>query len=430
MIGGYMLRELIDSIDKVMVEKSTKKYGVSRILKENDGNPVYIKDVNGYEVIGNLCTREVIAKSLGINQEDLMKHMIKAMDNEKSGELVVDDDLNKLYVKDDLEKINEYPIPTYYGKDAGPYLTSGVVIVKDKEHGINASIHRILVKEDGSLVIRMVEQRHLHYIYTKNIEKGDVDVAIAIGVHPAVLLAASTSGDISFNELKYASALMGKPLKLVKCETVDLEVPEAEFIIEGKITKEMDDEGPFVDITGTYDIVRKQPVIKITSLRRKEKPIFHALLPGGTEHKILMGLPQEPRIYKGVRNTVPSIKNVALTEGGCCWLHAVVSIEKKTEGDGKNAILAALAAHPSLKHVVIVDDDINIYDPNDVEYAIATRAQADEDVIIIKGAKGSSLDPSADHKNKLTAKIGIDATISFRKGKKEFIRAEVPEEDE
>jgi len=425
-----MVKELINSIEKIVFEKSTKKYGISRILKENDGKPVFIKDVNGYPVVGNLCTRDVVAKSLGIEKEDLMKHMVETLDNEKSGELIVDKELDKLYIDDSLEKIHEYPIPTYYGKDAGPYLTSGVVIVKDKDEGVNASIHRILIRPDGTLTIRMVEQRHLHYIYNKNIGNGDVDCAIVIGVHPAVLLAASTSGDLTFNELKYASALMKKPLKLVKCKTVDLEVPEAEFIIEAKITKELVDEGPFVDITGTYDIIRKQPLIKLTALRRKEGAVFHALLPGGSEHKILMGLPQEPRMYKGIRNTVPSLKNVVLTEGGCCWLSAVVSIDKKTEGDGKNTILAALAAHPSLKHVTVVDSDINIYDQNDVEYAVSTRVQSDNDIVIISGAKGSSLDPSADLKNKLTAKMGIDATMSLLKGKEEFIRAEVPKDDE
>ena len=423
-----MIWDLVDSIDKIEIESANKKYGITKILKKYDGKPVYIKNVNGYEVIGNLCNREVIAKSLGIEVNDLMKHMLNAMDNEKNGELIVDNSLKEQYVNDDLDKINEYPIPTYYEKDAGPYLTSGVVIVKDKDYGINASIHRILIK-DNHLVIRMVEQRHLHYIYNKNIKDGDVDVAIVIGAHPAVLLAASTSGDITFNELKYASALMNEPLKLIKCDTVDLEVPAGEFIIEGKITAEMDDEGPFVDITGTYDTIRKQPVIKITALKRKKDAIFHALLPGGVEHKILMGLPQEPRMYKGIRNTVPSVKNVVLTEGGCCWLHAVVSIEKKTEGDGKNAILAALASHPSLKHVVIVDDDINIYDPKDVEFAFATRVQADKDILIISDAKGSSLDPSGDHKNKLTAKMGIDATISLKKNKDEFIRAEIPDDE-
>ncbi len=419
-----MIRELIDSIDKIEIDSADKKYEITKILKKYDGKPVYIKDVDGYEVIGNLCNREVIAKSLGVETNDLMNHMLKAMDNEKSGELIINNELKNQYVDDNLSKINEYPIPTYYPKDAGAYITSGIVIVKDKDYGVNASIHRILVK-DGHLVIRMVEQRHLHYIYNKNIKNGEVDVAIVIGVHPALLLASATSGDITFNELKYASSLMNKPLELIKCDTVDLEVPAGEFIIEGKITAEMDDEGPFVDITGTYDTIRKQPIIKITALKRKKDAIFHALLPGGIEHKILMGLPQEPRMYKGIRNTVPSVKNVALTEGGCCWLHAVVSIEKKTEGDGKNAILAALASHPSLKHVVIVDDDINIYDPKDVEYAIATRVQSDKDIIIISGAKGSSLDPSGDLKNKLTAKMGIDATISLSKNRDEFIRAKL-----
>ncbi|MBP2143619.1 UbiD family decarboxylase [Methanococcus voltae] len=429
-------RKFINSLDKVKIDSANKVFEISKVLNDNDkgtANTVMIENVNGYKVVGNLCTRENVAKSLNIKPEDLMNHMIKAMENEPNGELVLDAELEKEYIDDEVQKITEYPIPTYYGEDAGPYLTSGIVIVKDKDEGVNASIHRILIRPDGNLVIRMVEQRHLHYIYHKNIEnaitegKEGIDVAIAIGVEPALLLAASTSGDVSFNELKYASAIMNKPIKTIKGKTVDLEIPEAEFIIEGKITNKNDDEGPFVDITGTYDVIRKQPVIKVTGLRTKKDPIFHALLPGGTEHKILMGLPQEPRMFKGIRNTVPSVKNVALTEGSCCWLHAVVSIDKKTQGDGKNAILAALAAHPSLKHVVIVDDDIDIYNPVDVEYAIATRVQSSRDVIIIDGAKGSSLDPSADHKMKLTAKMGIDATMDLTKGKKEFVRAVVPE---
>ncbi|MBW9220075.1 UbiD family decarboxylase [Methanothermococcus sp. SCGC AD-155-N22] len=422
-----MIRDLINSIEKIEVPSADRRFGITRILKKYDGTPVYIKDVNGYEVIGNLCNRETIAKSLGVPVKDLMRYMLSCMEREKEGELVIDNKLKKEYIEDDPSEINNYPIPIYYPKDGGPYITSGVVIVKDKDYGVNASIHRILVREDH-LIIRMVEQRHLHCIYTKNIRDGEVDVAIVIGVHPAILLAASTSGDITFNELKYASVLMGRPLELVECDTVDLEVPPGEFIIEGKITREMEEEGPFVDITGTYDKVRKQPVIRITSLKRKENPIFHALLPGGVEHKVLMGLPQEPRIFKGVRNAVPTVKDVVLTEGGCCWLHAVISIEKRTEGDGKNAILAALASHPSLKHVVVVDEDIDIHDPKDVEYAIATRVQADRDVIIIKGAKGSSLDPSIDE-DKTTAKMGIDATISLRKNREDFIRAEVPEGD-
>ena len=421
------MREIINKLNPIVIEKADKKFGISRILKKYDGKPVYIKDVDGFEVVGNLCSRETLSKIFNVKKEEFIFFMLDAMEKEKEGKLKINKKLRDKYIVESPEKIKEWPIPTYYEKDAGAYITSGVVVVHDEDYGYNLSIHRILVK-DNYLVIRMVEQRHLHFLYTKAIkEKGYLDVAIVIGVHPAVLLAGSTSADITFDELKFAAALLGGEIEVFELDN-GLLVPEAEFIIEGKILPEMDDEGPFVDITGTYDIVRKQPIIKIEKLYRKEKPIFHALLPGGIEHKTLMGMPQEPRILKGVRNTVPTVKNVVLTEGGCCWLHAVVQIEKRTEGDGKNAILAAFASHPSLKHVVVVDEDINIFDMNDVEYAIATRVQGDKDIIIIPGAKGSSLDPSSDLKNKLTAKVGIDATMSLVKGREHFERAKIPDE--
>jgi 4-hydroxy-3-polyprenylbenzoate decarboxylase len=145
----------------------------------------------------------------------------------------------------------------------------------------------------------------------------------------------------------------------------------------------------------------------------KQNPYYHAILPAGNEHKLLQGLPQEPRIYNSVKNTLPTVENVVLTEGGCCWLHAVVSIKKQTEGDAKNVLMAALAAHPSLKHCIIVDDDIDIFDPVDVEYAVATRVKADDDIIIIPKVRGSSLDPVAEIDG-TTTKMGIDATKSFK----------------
>ncbi|CAB3288342.1 UbiD family decarboxylase [Methanocaldococcus lauensis] len=421
-----MIREIIDKLNPIVIEKANKIFEVSRILKEYDGKPVYIKDVDGFEVVGNICSRETLAKIFNVKKEDFIFFMLDAMEKEKDGKLIKNNKLRESYIEEEPEYIKKMPIPTYYEKDAGPYITSGVVVVNDEDYGYNLSIHRILVK-DNHLVIRMVEQRHLHFLYKKALkEKGYLDVAIIIGVHPAVLLAGSTSADITFDELKFSASLLGGALEVFELDN-GLLVPEAEFIIEGVIVDRLDDEGPFVDITGTYDIVRKQPIIEIKKLYSKEKPIFHALLPGGIEHKTLMGMPQEPRIFKGVRNTVPTVKNVVLTEGGCCWLHAVVQIEKRTEGDGKNAILAAFASHPSLKHVVVVDEDINIFDINDVEYAIATRVQGDKDIIIIPGVKGSSLDPSSDLKNRLTTKVGIDATMSLIKGKEHFERAKIPE---
>jgi UbiD family decarboxylase len=167
------------------------------------------------------------------------------------------------------------------------------------------------------------------------------------------------------------------------------------------------DEGPFVDITGTQDPVRKQPILEVDRIYYRDDAIFQIILPAANEHYLMMGMPREPVIKKAVGVAVPEVHAVRLTEGGCCWLHGVVSITKQKEGDSVNAILAALGSHTSMKLVTVVDEDIDVYDDREVEWALATRFQGDKDLVLVKNARGSSLDPSADQ---TTAKIGLDAT--------------------
>ena len=174
-----------------------------------------------------------------------------------------------------------------------------------------------------------------------------------------------------------------------------------------------------MDITGTYDFIRDQPVIKVEKIWACKDPVMQLLLPGGNEHYLFMGLPREPIIFKTVQQAVPRTHNVRLTEGGCCWLNGVVSITKNKEGDGMNAIMAAFTGHPSMKHVIIVDEDIDIFDDRQVEWAVATSFQADR-VLRIPGAAGSSLDPSAEG---TTWKMGLDATIPLRMDRKLFTKA-------
>ncbi|MBO6084513.1 MAG: UbiD family decarboxylase, partial [Candidatus Methanomethylophilaceae archaeon] len=185
------------------------------------------------------------------------------------------------------------------------------------------------------------------------------------------------------------------PLKVGKCDNGLLGPAETDYVIEARITFETAKEGPFVDITGTYDFIRDQPVIKAEKIWACKDPVMQLLLPGGNEHYLFMGLPREPIIFKTVQQAVPRTHNVRLTEGGCCWLNGVVSITKNKEGDGMNAIMAAFTGHPSMKHVIIVDEDIDIFDDRQVEWAVATRFQADR-MLRIPGAAGSSLDPSAE----------------------------------
>ncbi|HML06316.1 MAG TPA: UbiD family decarboxylase [Methanobacterium sp.] len=393
-------------------EEISTKYEVAKVLREHPKDVIIFENIkeSDMKIISGICnTREKIARGIGVTVPEITKKIMDATSNPL--EIESTESVKNNYITQNETDLSKIPVPTYYKKDGGAYITAGVVIAKDPETGVrNASIHRMLVNSKNHLGIRIVP-RNL-YTYYKKAEEMDkpLEVAIAIGMHPATLLATTTSVPITTDELEVANNFHNGNMKLIECENVDLEVPEAEIIMEGKLLPHVrESEGPFVDLTDTYDVIRDEPVIKLEKIHYKENPYFHAIMPAGFEHRLLQGLPQEPRIYTAVLNTVPTVQNVVLTEGGCCWLHAAVSIKKQTQGDGKNVLMAALAAHPSLKHAIVVDEDIDIFNPEDLEYAIATRVKGDEDIMIVPGARGSSLDPCATPDG-TTTKVGVDAT--------------------
>lgn len=402
-------KEIIEINDKISSE-----YEAAKILRQYPKDTVILNNIEGYDmpVISGICnTRAKIADSINCEVSEITEKIINASDNPVKVDKFTDFS-NYETTDADLDKI---PILTHYKRDGGAYITAGVVFARDPETGVqNASIHRMMVLDNERLAIRIVP-RNL-YTYFQNAQKAgkDLEIAIAIGMNPAILLASTTSIPIDYNEMDVANAFKDSNLELIKTES-GLEVPKADIILEGKISvTETVPEGPFVDLTDTYDIIRDQPVINLSKMHIvKENPVYHAIIPAGFEHKLLQGLPQEPRIYKSVQNAVPTVETVVLTEGGCCWLHAAISINKQTEGDGKNAIMAALSAHPSLKHAVVVDTDVDVFDPQDIEYAIATRVKSDNDVMIVPNVRGSSLDPVAESDG-TTTKMGIDATKSFK----------------
>ena len=419
------MREFLDVLENefkvIKIEKEiSTKYEVAKVLREHPKDAIIFENIKDSKmrIISGICnTRDKIARGIGVNVPEITKKIMEATGNPIKVENI--ESVKKNYITQKEPNLTEIPIPTYYQKDGGAYITAGVIIAKDPETGIrNASIHRMLVSGKNRLGVRIVP-RNL-YTYYKKAEEMDkpLEIAIAIGMHPATLLATTTSVPITTDELEVANNFHNGNMKLIECENVDLQVPDAEIIMEGKLLPHIrEPEGPFVDLTDTYDVIRNEPVIEIDKIHYKDNPYYHAIMPAGFEHRLLQGLPQEPRIYNAVLNTVPTVQNVVLTEGGCCWLHAAVSIKKQTQGDGKNVIMAALAAHPSLKHAIVVDEDIDIFNPEDLEYAIATRVKGDEDIMIVPGARGSSLDPCATPDG-TTTKVGVDATKPLDKKEK------------
>lgn len=407
--------------DGSIIEKKTKPESsdVTRILMEDQDETIVFKDLNGGTAAGNLfSTRKKIADAMKIDSKDIVKHMIDAISSPSRPEIVEDPEFRSVEMKKDLLAL---PIPRYFPEDGGRYITSGV-IASEYDSIRNLSFHRMMIMDSTHIAVRLVP-RHLFTMFQKAKADGEeLNVAICVGSRPEVLLAAATSMDYGADELEVAASLSktsGNPLKLGRADNGLLVPEDTDYVIEGRITLEETKEGPFVDITGTYDHVRMQPVIEVDKIWSIKDPVFQLLLPGGNEHFLFMGLPREPMMLKTVRQAVPRAHGVRLTEGGCCWLHGVVSITKNKEGDGMNAIMAAFTGHPSMKQVIIVDEDVDIFNDREVEWAVATRFQGDR-MLRVPDAAGSSLDPSSDG---TTWKVGIDATRPLDKDVRLFKRA-------
>ncbi len=394
---------LISEVGAVEVKEGLKHDEVVRFLRERgyDKTPVVL-NVEGKRVAKNfVATRDMLCSYLGIEREKLAPYLSSLSYSEP--EVF---DFSQPGMKRRKIMVEDLPVLKYYPRDGGRYITAGVVIAPF-DGKCNACIHRMMLLSGNRLVARLVKPRHTYLLWEKAVREGkDLKVAIAIGVHPLVLFASATRVPEGM-EFSYASAIM-KGLELYTYDYDErLKVPPAEIVMFGRITAELEREGPFVDLTGTYDLVREQPVIVVDEIYTVDDPVYYSITPASSEHQVLMGIPYEPVIYQSV-SKVCKVKNVVMSEGGMHYFHAFVQIEKHSEGDAKNAIMAAFTAHHSLKHVVVVDEDIDIFDPLDVEYAIATRFQGDRDLVVVRGARGSSLDPSSD--KGLTTKVGLDAT--------------------
>ena len=387
-------------------EPVSPRFGVASVLHRFDGRPVRLDGVDdgAIPIVGNLLsTPELFGRSLGASKETWIPRLIEALSadgpvEETSGSFV--------YREPDLDLL---PILTHFPGDQGPYVTSGVVFARRGEER-NMSFHRLSRLARDRFVGRLVEHRDLHRMYLEAREHGeDVDVAVAIGNSAGVLVAGATSVEPGRYELGIAAALE-KGVRTVRARTNSVSYPaDSEIVIEGKILHdETAKEGPFVDLTNTYDGVRVQPVLAVDRIALRPGAVYHALLPGGNEHRILMGAPRTPTIYRALRAAKIDVTNVYLTPGGSGWLEAVIAIRKRDDAEPRRAIAAAIEGHRSLKRITIVDSDVDPTDPVAVDYAVTMYWEAGKEVIQA-GVRGSSLDPMATPEG-LGSKLALDAT--------------------
>jgi 2,5-furandicarboxylate decarboxylase 1 len=404
----------------------SKDFECAAVLKTLEPQPVLFTNVieSQYAVIGNLfCSKQTFADYFDIPVSNIISLLTSGISNPKPPNQVISPPCQEVVI--DNPDLNKLPILKHFKNDGGPYVTAGIVIARHPEHGQNADFHRCMQISKDLMAMRVVRGRHFSAYLD---ELGQIDIALCIGNAPNVLAAAAISVNLEDNELEIANAL--KPLSVAQARTVDLTIPaDTEIVIEGTVYRDRAHaEGPFVDLTETQDIIRQEPVFEVRCITHRKNPIWQALLPGSLEHKLLMGMPREPTIFRAV-NSVVRCLDVNINPGGCSWLHAIVKIDKQADDDGRRAIEAAFAGHNSCKHVFIVDSDIDIYNPIDVEWAMATRFQGHRDLVIKDREPGSSLDPSAEPGTKLTTKLGFDLTAPLGAQRDAYTRVAYPSID-
>jgi 2,5-furandicarboxylate decarboxylase 1 len=427
------LQKLTSSGEMLIIDAPiSKTYEMAGILKKIEPHPVLFENVkeSSFRVMGNLfSSKSAFASYFSLESKDIIPSLIRAIESRTPCSVVTTAPCQEVVIEH--PDLDDLPILRHCALDGGNYISAGVFITRHPRFGQNLDFHRAMQYSKTELAIRVVKGRHFDRFLE---ELGSLDVAVCIGVPPHVLAAGATSVEIGIDELEIANALsflyLNEPLNLVHAKTVNLLVPaEAEFVLEGTVYSDRrHSEGPFVDLTETYDIVRNEPVFVVKTITHQKDAIWHALLPGALEHKLLMGMPREPTIFKKVNEVVKCL-DVNINPGGCSWLHAIIQIDKQEEDDGKKAIQAAFAGHQSCKHVFVVDKDIDIYNPLEVEWALATRFQGEADLVIKSKEPGSSLDPSSERSNSgihLTTKLGFDLTKPLTTHGKDFEKALFP----
>lgn len=362
-------------------------------------------------VVANLFTdRSWVAELIGAPTGQLLARFQEAVRNPLPWVEVQSSPAQDV-VHREIDLLKLLPIPKHNELDSGPYITAGLLISRNPRTGIqNVAIHRCQISGPDRIGVLLLPRHTKHYFRMAEEAGHALEIALVIGVHPVCLLASQAIAALDEDEMEIAGALLGHPVQMVKCKTNAVRVPaHSEIVIEGRILpKVREPEGPFGEFPQYYGPRADREVIQVDAVTHRKDAIFHTIVGGGAEHLVLGEVPREATLLQHLQRSFPDVLDVRLTRGGTCRYHLVVKIDKKSNGEPKNIIMWAFGGHYDLKQVVVVDLDVDIDDPHEIEWAIATRFQADRDLVVVAGAQGSKLDPSSD--GGISAKMGIDAT--------------------
>lgn len=423
-LRGY-LKKLEDAGELVRVKEAlSPKFEIPaaiRYITQNRGTAALFENVKGYDVpvAANLLgSRRRLALALGVKEEELEARYRERRPKRIPPKIVSKAPVQEVVHSKNIDILSLMPVMTCHEKDTSPYMSSAITLAKDPEGGIRGmGLHRIQVKGKDRLGILLATPPLSHFVAKADFKNKPLEIAIISGVDPVTFFASVLRAPQGIDKFEVAGALAGKPIELVKCKSVDLEVPaNAEFVLEGHLLpRKREKEGPFGESTGYY-LTYDSPVAEIKVITHRRHPLYHALMPFGPEEEILISLPWGEDLLQQIRSFLPGAQKVVYRAMGEITL---VAIDKKSEADA-GKVFDFLFATTAAKIVAVMDSDVDIADWREVDWALATRLRPDKDITIKHNLPGLGIDPSASpgkgtaeqlssHAT-ITSKIGLDAT--------------------
>jgi 2,5-furandicarboxylate decarboxylase 1 len=393
------------------------RFEIAAVLSLHDRGPAQLFERvanHSMPLVANLLnSRERIARALGIARAELHELCLSALRNPVAPVLAQGGAAQDVEHRSNIVVGELLPVPTWFERERGPYITAGVIVAKDPQSGRrNLSIARLRLEGGSRLMAGIAHNHHLYRLAEKARSLGrELEIAVAVGNHAAVLLASQMYVDLGEDELAIAGALLREPLRLVKCRSVDLEVPaEAEIVLEGALRPEVPiEEGPVSEFPGFYVSYGPGIAVDITCVTHRADAVYQAILPGfAAEHCLLGAVAIEAVVSHALQRAIPAVRRVLVTDGGMGRLHAVIVMHRPQLGEGKRAALLAMGQVNLLKLVIAVEDDVDPEDWRAIEWSLAARFRAHEDLIVLPGVKADRCDPL--HELETVTKIGMVAT--------------------
>jgi UbiD family decarboxylase len=361
-------------------------------------------------------SRKLLAACLGVKVAELPTAFRERCQKYIPCEVVGTAAWDEVVLEGDQIDLTKLPIPLQFTVDAAPYITAGQISARDPITGVDTTgFHRLMLKGKDRLGISLHSRRRLYEYHRRAEEKGQsLPVAIAIGTHPLHYMGSMVYAyPQNVRKFEIIGGLFGEPYRLARCGVADIEVPAgAEIVIEGEILAGVrEPEGPFSEFTGYASHRSTQNVFVAKRVRMRRDAIYHSVVSGMSQDHILVScITREGEILNALRRNLPNVRNVHVPHTTCGAFMAFVSMKKTAEGEPQMAVMATFGTELYTKYVVVVDDDVDIFNMNDVMWAIATRVRAEKDIVLIPGCKGAIIDPTSDPQTFTLTKMGIDAT--------------------